>query len=70
VPIADGFELHVRGDHPIAEHTELRERLAEAIRIAAGRILSPHPAPGSQSHEPKGSTRVAGYPKNENRSET
>jgi hypothetical protein len=54
----------------LAERTELHEKLADAVRLAAGRILSPNPLPGSQSAEPNGSTRVAGYTKNENRSET
>jgi len=39
--VADGLELHVRDDHPLAAHDELHSMMADAVRLAAGRVLSP-----------------------------
>ena len=46
LPVADGIELHLRGDHPAAADRVLAERLVEATSLALRR-LSPPSADGS-----------------------
>jgi DNA-binding transcriptional MerR regulator len=38
--VADGVELHVRGDHPLPDTAELRRHLADAVRLAVDRVLA------------------------------
>ncbi|MDH3455982.1 MAG: helix-turn-helix domain-containing protein [Gemmatimonadota bacterium] len=40
--VADGVELHVRGDHPLPDTAELRRHMADAVRLAVDRVLAAH----------------------------
>ena len=53
--VADGLELHVREDHPLAARDDLHDTMADAVRLAAGRVLSPSRNPGGRPPEPEGS---------------
>lgn len=59
VPVADGIELHLRGDHPAATDRALADRLVEATSLALRRLSPPSPdvptdrtAPTSRSARP------------------
>ena len=48
--VTDGVELHVRGDHPVATNGALTGPVAEAVRLALGRLsLSHHQAEAKQN---------------------
>jgi DNA-binding transcriptional MerR regulator len=55
VVVADGLELHVRDDHPLATRDNLDDTMADAVRLAAGRILSPSRNPGGRPSDTEGS---------------
>jgi len=55
VLVTDGLELHVREDHPLATRDDLHDTMADAVRLAAGRVLSPSRNPGRRPSEPEGS---------------
>jgi hypothetical protein len=40
--VADGIELHVRGDHPVANNGTLPPDAAEAVRLALHRVSLAH----------------------------
>jgi len=42
LPVADGIELHVRGDHPVANNGTLPPDAAEAVRLALHRVSLAH----------------------------
>ena len=49
--VADGVELHVRGDHALAASRELQRQASQAVRLALGRVVPPNedsaaPGPG------------------------
>jgi hypothetical protein len=41
LPVTEGIELHVRDDHALASEAELQRHVAEAVRLAIHRLLSP-----------------------------
>ncbi len=55
VSVSDGLELHVREDHPLAAREDLRDTMADAVRLAARRVLSPARNPGGRPSESEGS---------------
>ncbi len=60
--VADGLELHVRADHPLADRDELHSMMADAVRLAAGRVLSPSRNSGGRPNGDGGrSDRQANY---------
>lgn len=54
VPVTEGIELHVRDDHALAGEAELQRHVAEAVRLAIHRLLSP-----SRPAAPRPAPRVA-----------
>jgi DNA-binding transcriptional MerR regulator len=60
--VADGVELHVRGDHPLTASRERQHQASQAVRLALGRIMPPNesaatpPAASgtSNNHEARG----------------
>lgn len=39
IVVADGVELHVRGDHPVTTSRARRQQASQAVRLALGRIV-------------------------------
>jgi DNA-binding transcriptional MerR regulator len=37
--VADGVELHVRGDHPVTASRDLQRQASNAVRLALGRVV-------------------------------
>ncbi|MGD2135997.1 MAG: MerR family transcriptional regulator [Gemmatimonadales bacterium] len=61
IAVTDGVELHVRDDHPVAAHPGLDGPLAEAVRLAVGRLLS-RPTPSraaTDEQQPERRTNLA-----------
>lgn len=49
LPVADGVELHVRGDHPVARNGSMPPDAAEAVRLALHRVTLARRESGGES---------------------
>jgi hypothetical protein len=47
IGIVDGVELHLREDHPLARQRGRDAEIADALRLAIGRLLSARPQPAA-----------------------
>lgn len=59
--VADGVELHVRGDHPVTTSRERRQQASHAVRLALGRIAPSDDGGAAATSDPANNHQDHGY---------
>ena len=59
--VADGVELHVRGDHPVAASRDLQHQASQAVRLALGRVVPRSEASAATTPAPDAENNREGH---------